>query len=181
MSGVAHVAVLGRNRNKLARHAQFLDLSALARRLTGGFGSYAALRPAGRRAPLPGRACCAPSTTATRRPEGDQSGPVRTYRMDQIQAASLTTRTFLRPRSLSAPSASTRTSMSTARWSGDLHRRRAHMRAATCAIHRRPWRTRSTAHLQSALGRPDIWRWHGICTSEAMTWRFSHRPTFAPW
>ena len=31
------------------------------------------------------------------RPEGDQSGPVRTYRMDQIRAASLTTRTFVRP------------------------------------------------------------------------------------
>lgn len=31
------------------------------------------------------------------RPEGDESGPVRTYRMDQIRAASLTTRTFVRP------------------------------------------------------------------------------------
>jgi predicted DNA-binding transcriptional regulator YafY len=31
------------------------------------------------------------------RPEGDDAGPVRTYRMDQIRAASLTGRTFVRP------------------------------------------------------------------------------------
>ena len=31
------------------------------------------------------------------RPEGDDAGPVRTYRMDQIRTASLTGRTFVRP------------------------------------------------------------------------------------
>jgi len=79
--------------------------------------------------------------------------------MDQIRAASLTTRTFIRPLDFDLAVFAERAFglYQNEREYGEVVWRftpAASAHARGYVFHPRPWQTRSTAHLQSALGRP---------------------------